>query len=65
MTAGGGGPTPEEFFEAEHGQTRTHTRTPIAAIKAQIEGLTEGYIEFSTAKLEQIQVEFGHIEQLV
>ncbi|MEX2445058.1 MAG: HAMP domain-containing sensor histidine kinase [Alkalispirochaeta sp.] len=40
-------------------------RTPIAGIKAQIEGLTEGYIEFSTAKLEQIQVEFGHIEQLV
>ncbi|MFW5695059.1 MAG: sensor histidine kinase [Alkalispirochaeta sp.] len=40
-------------------------RTPIAGIKAQIEGLTEGYIEFSAAKLEQIQVEFGHIEQLV
>ncbi len=40
-------------------------RTPIAAIKAQIEGLTEGYIEFSAAKLQQIQVEFGHIEQLV
>jgi two-component system sensor histidine kinase BaeS len=40
-------------------------RTPIAGIKAQIEGLTEGYIEFSPSKLGQIQVEFGHIEQLV
>ncbi len=40
-------------------------RTPIAGIKAQLEGITEGYIELSPAKLEQIRVEFGHIEQLV
>ncbi len=40
-------------------------RTPIAAMKAQFEGMRDGVLDISTARLEKSLTEFNRIEKLV
>jgi two-component system, OmpR family, sensor histidine kinase BaeS len=56
----------EERFRRRWMEDISHDlRTPIAAVKAQIEGLADGYIRPSPEKFAEIQTEFDHIERLV